>query len=303
MRKRFVFIIFFIISASGIFVFIVNEYIKRLEKNAIESYMKSIQNELKEYSFDMAVSNVECKGFVKHTCKINNARIYNNLEINLKDITLSINNISHNNIGVLISIDEINHNDYNPFLSLLPNKFRYTLNLHKIDSKLGFVMLERFVYLNFDSFDINANIDLLLRDTKIRNKSIFYILKEWFDNTTPSFYEYSLDNLTMSIKSKDNRHKNNELINILKITNTIDKTKLNNNKLISKYLNELINDTYKIIDGTTNEITLNITRKNPNISFFNLLNNEAATKKSLEIIEIINSINKTYNINLKTKSY
>ncbi|RDU57529.1 hypothetical protein [Helicobacter sp. MIT 99-5507] len=303
MRKRLVFIIFFIISASGVFVFIANEYTKRLEKNAIEAYMQSIQNELKEYSLDMIASDVECRGFIKHTCKINNARIYNNLEIDLTDITLSIKNISYNNISVLINIGKISHNNYNPFLSLLPNKFQYTLNLHKVDSKLGFVMLKRSVYFNFDSFDMNANLDLLLREKKNSNKSIFYILKEWFDNTTPSFYEYSIDNLAMRLNAKDGNYKNNKLIiNILKtLTNKIDKKQLNNNKLALKYLDELINSADKIIDKKANEVTLNVRRKNPDISFFNLLNKEAATKKSLEIIEIINSINETYNINLQTK--
>ena len=297
MRKRFVFIMFFVIFASGIFVFIANEYIKRLEKNAIESYMQSIQNELKEHYFNMIVSNVECKGFVKHICKIDNARIYNHLEINLENITLSIKDISYDHIGVLINIDKISHNDYNPYLSLLPNKFQYTLNLHKVDSKLGFLMLERSVYFDFDGFDMNANLDLLLREKKISNKSIFFILKEWFDNTTPSFYEYSLENLAMKINAKNNKNKS---IDILKtLINNIDKKQFDKNKLISTYLDELIENIYKIIDKKTNEVALNITRKNPNIIFFNLLNNEAATRKSLEIIEIINSINETYHINLK----
>ncbi|MBR7118486.1 MAG: hypothetical protein IKC84_03865 [Helicobacteraceae bacterium] len=302
MKKKFVFIVFFIISASGIFVFITNEYIKRLEKNAIEKYMQSIQNKLKEYSLNMTVSDVECKGFIKHTCKINDARIYNNLEINLKDITLSIKDISYNNIGVLINIDKISHNHYNSYLSLLPNKFQYILNLHKIDSELGFIMLERSIYFDFDNFNMNANLNILFREKKMRNKSIFYILKEWFDHTTPSFYEYSLHYLTAQLSSKDNRSKNDELINILKILiNNIDKKRLNNNKLVLKYLDELIDNAYKIIDGKTSEVTLNITRKNPNISFFNSLHSEAMTKKGLEIIEIINSINETYNINLKVE--
>ena len=53
------------------------------------------------------------------------------------------------------------------------------------------------------------------------------------------------------------------------------------------------------INGKIDKISLNVSKKHPDIVFFNLLSNEAAIKKSLEIIEIINSINETYNINLK----
>lgn len=301
MKKRFIFIIFFIIVASGIFVFIANEYLKRIEKKAIDSYIKSIQNEFQEYLFDTAVSNVECSGFVKHICKIDKAKIYNDdIKIDLKNIQLAIKDISYDNIGVSIDIEKISHNDYaNTYLSLLPNEFRYTINLQKVDSKLGFVMLKRSVNVDFNSLDINANLDILLREKKFRDKSIFHILKEWLDNTTPSFYEYSLDSLILELNSKNSKYGDTKLEGILTtLTNEIN-SKQSNNKLVTKYFNELVNHSYKIINGNIDKVTLDITRKNPDIIFFNLLSKEAAIKKSLEILEVTDSINETYNINLK----
>ncbi len=299
MKKRAVFIIIIGVCAAGFFLFIANEYLKRLEQNAIKTYINSIQNELEGYSLNTKIAPVECSGFLKHICTIKFANIYNDkINIELNNINLRIKNITYNNISVNIEINNITHNNKNPYLSLLPNKFIYTLNLHKEDSKLGFVTLERNVYLDFNDFDLDAKLNILLREKKFRNKSIFYLLKEWFDNTTPSFYEYSINNIMMHIKTKGNKINDTKIINVLKeIEKDINKGK--NTKLALNYFNKIMENSYKIINGRTNNILLDISKKHPNITFFNLLSNEAAIKKSLEIIEIINSINETYNINLK----
>ena len=284
MKKKVIFIIIFIILTSGIFVFIANEYLKRLEQNAIETYIKSIQDELQGYLLNTQISQIECQGFIKHICTIKSTNIYNNkINIELNDIKLKIKDITYDNISVAIEIGDIKHNNKNPYLLLLPNRFTYTLNLHKEDSKLGF---------------LNAELNLLLREKKFQNKNIFYILKEWFDNTTPSFYEYSINSIKMQLKTKDNKATNTKLANILKeITKDINKGK--NTKLALNYFNQIMEGSYKIINGKIDKISLNVSKKHPDIVFFNLLSNEAAIKKSLEIIEIINSINETYNINLK----
>lgn len=299
MKKKVIFIIIFIILTSGIFVFIANEYLKRLEQNAIETYIKSIQDELQGYLLNTQISQIECQGFIKHICTIKSTNIYNNkINIELNDIKLKIKDITYDNISVAIEIGDIKHNNKNPHLLLLPNRFTYTLNLHKEDSKLGFVTLERSIYFDFNDFDLNAELNLLLREKKFQNKSIFYILKEWFDNTTPSFYEYSINSIKMQLKTKDNKATNTKLANILKeITKDINKGK--NTKLALNYFNQIMEGSYKIINGKIDKISLNVSKKHPDIVFFNLLSNQAATKKSLEIIEIINSINETYNINLK----
>ena len=102
----------------------------------------------------------------------------------------------------------------------------------------------------------------------------------------------------MQLKTKDNKATNTKLANILKeITKDINKGK--NTKLALNYFNQIMEGSYKIINGKIDKILLNVSKKYPDIVFFNLLSNEAAIKKSLEIIEIINSINETYNINLK----
>lgn len=312
MNKKSAFTIFFTIFSVGIFLFTVNEYLKRVEKKAIETYLNSIQNEFSEYSLNITIDPVTCKGIIRHKCNIENIKISDkDTEITLKNNSAKITNISHNSIGVEFSIDDISHNSYtNPYLALLPMKFTYKLNLQKQDSKLGYVLLNRSIYLDFNDFDMNINLDILLREKIFRNKSILFLLKEWFDSTTPSFYEYSLDTLMINLSSKKQKTLHSTYLDkrstTLKLL--IDKSKaiyqkdkaLFNNNLITDYFNRFVKNSYELLDNKINTIELDIKRKNQDLVFFNLLSNEASIKKVLEIMQIIDSINETYEINLST---
>lgn len=309
MNKKSIFTIFFIIFSIAICTLIANEYLKRVEKNAIEVYLASIKNEFLEYTLKVDINPVVCSGFIKHNCNIDNIKIYNkNIEIKLKDIYIAITNISSNDIGVVFSINKIEKTSYvNPYLKLIPSKFTYKLNLLKKDSRLGYIMLNRSINLSFDNINMDINLDMLLREKKFSNKNILFLLKEWFDSSTPSFYEYSLDNLKLSIQenktiktgrlnqSNDNLKK---LIQHLKL-NSFKEEDFFQNKIIIKHVNDLVESLYELLEGKIKSINLKITRKNEDLVFFNLLTNEAMIKKFLEIQQILNSINETYNIKLK----
>ncbi|RAX54716.1 hypothetical protein CCY99_02860 [Helicobacter sp. 16-1353] len=303
MKKKLVFTIFFIIFAIGIFLFTANEYLKRIEQNAIETYLYSIKNESLEYALNIEINPVVCKGFIRHQCNISNIKIYDNkIEISLQNASAKIIDISHDSIEVAFHIDEITYNSHTN-LALLPRKFTYTLNLQKQDSRLGYVLLNRSIYLDFNTFDININLDILLREEIFRNKSILFLLKEWFDNTTPSFYEYSLDTLKININSK--KIKNESHNPSISLKSIIDKYQQENplfhNDFANHYFNEFIKDTYRLLDNKIDTLDLSIKRKNQNLVFFNLLSDEASKKKILEIIQVLNSINETYKIDLQTR--
>lgn len=316
MKKKTFFTLLLIVIASGILAFTINESLKRIEKNAIEVYLDSIKSEFAEHLIKVSIDEVVCNGFIKHTCKIPTIKIINqkqaqNLEITLQDIDISITHISHKDIGVIFKINKIQHNSaHNPYLVLLPQAFTYTLSLQKQDSALGYVAINRSIYLAFNHFTLDINLNVLLRGQLFRDKSIFFLLKEWFDSTTPSFYEYSLNSLTFHIASTQ---KNIDPKYIQTMKNTLDlvlhhtqkEYKRHNtrakNTLLTHYFDKLIDNYYDLLRGKIATINLNVERSNKYLEFFNLISNEASLKKSLEILETLESINETYRIDFEAK--
>ncbi|RDU64765.1 hypothetical protein [Helicobacter sp. MIT 14-3879] len=306
--KKIIFSIIFILLTSALFLFIANEYIKRLEIKAIINYIDALKDELKEYLLNITHSDVACIGFIKHSCNIKNIEIESKKsKIILENVRLSIINLSFKQIGVEASIDKISHNiTQNPYFVFIPERLIYHINLKKEDSALGYIMLNRHLYLDFNKFNIDINFDILLRDNLFRNKNIIFLLKEWFNTNTPSFYEYSLDSLNIEVNANNindfyNKHFNNYnllLSNIItELSNSFTKNMLNNKGIFKSFMNlsyELLNDKLK-------NIILNVKRKNNKLIFFNILSDEASTKKIAEIEQVLNSINDTYKITINKK--
>ncbi len=308
MSKNIIVTISFIVLLIGLFLFTANEYVKRVEKRVIDTYLQSISNEFREHSFKIEMDSTICSGFIKHICTIDNVTIYNyDPEILLKDIKIEITNITNNQIGVRFSVDNISHTfSANPYFIFLPTKLTYSLHLIKQDSALGYVMLDRAMYLDFDKFDVNLEFNTLLREKKFRNKSIVFLLKEWFDQTTSSFGEYSLDNLNVSIQAKDIndyyatyfKKYDTSISAMMKDTKNVIKQNDFNNELTTEYFDKLIESLGSLLDGKINKIHLDVRRNNDNLIFFNQLSDDASLRKILEITEILDSINSTYNIQL-----
>ncbi len=302
MSKKGLFSLVFVIISLGICLLVANEYLKRIETKAIDSYLNSLKSELSEKLLYLNFSQVQCSGFFKHSCKINDISldsisllnmpfISQNRKITFSDTSLAITDLNTRRISVAVNIGTISQN-----LIFLPKNFSYLVSLTKQDSALGYVMLDRVLKLDIGNISVSINFAVLIREKRFRNKSILFLLKEWFDPATPSFYEYSLEKLDISLKAKDaintafyeaNSENLQYLIDNLNITNP--------------HFEALTNATISLMKNEITSIDFSVRRKNADLVFFNTLTDTATTKKALEIKEILDSINESYEITMQTQ--
>lgn len=293
-KKAFFSIIFFIISL-GICLLIANEYLKRVEIKAINRYLHTLQNETKSHSINLTFSPVVCFGFIKHNCKSDRIKLdssnFEGKNVVLKDTSLSIVRLDNKQIAVQIKIGEISQN-----LIFLPKNFAYEIGLEKQDSALGYIMLNHLLDFNIGNITGKVNLAILVRDKRFKNKNILFLLKEWFDTDTPSFYEYSLDSLNITLEAKGSVDSAFFAKNKQKITQYLSVLETQN-----PHFDELIKATNQMLLGRIKNISFLAQRKNTDLQFFHSLSKEATMEKTLEIKEILQSIDDSYMINLKTR--
>lgn len=322
MNKKVLFSLTFIIISLGICLLIANEYLKRVEMKAINSYFTSLKRELGEKQLNLDFSQTQCGGFFKHTCKINDITLGNigfnapsssiaidmaenitpnipqniplawqNRQITFSNTSLAITDLNTNKIAVSVNIGKISQT-----LIFLPKNFAYSISLAKQDSSLGYVMLDRILNLDIGNIAVSVNFAVLIREKRFANKSVLFLLKEWFDPTTPSFYEYSLEKLDISLKAKDAI--NNEFYE----ANSENLRYLQDNlNITNKHFESLANAIISLMKNEISSIDFSVRRKNADLVFFNTLTDTATTKKALEIKEILDSINDSYQITMQTK--
>lgn len=298
MSKKAFFSVVFLAISIGICLLIANEYLKRVETKAINRYLSTLQRELETHSIHLNFSPLTCSGFIKHHCKIDRIEVdsailqdsLNGKKIILNDFSLAMVGLSNANIAVQIKIGEISQN-----LIFLPKNFTYKISLTKQDSALGYIMLDRVLDFNIGNVVGKANIAVLVREKRFRNKSILFLLKEWFDPDTPSFYEYSLEKLEITLKAKNAVDSAFFMANEDKIQNLL--SHINFQK--SSFKN-LITATNKLMKNEIKSIDFRVWRKNADLIFFNTLSSKATTKKADEISEILDSIDESYEIHLST---
>lgn len=295
MNKRVFFSAIFIVMSLGICLFIANEYLKRVEIKAINSYLSTLKNEFYTKQIALDFSQTQCAGFIKHTCKIssieldsNNAHFLQNHQITLKNTSISIIDLNRKKITLNLNIDAIMHN-----LLFLPRNFTYFISLQKQDSKLGYVMLDRVLHLDIGNVAVSVYFSVLMRDKRFRDKNIAFLLKEWLDTDTPSFYEYSLEKLDISLNAKDRVKTAFYKANSENLQGLID-----NLNITSPHFEALKNATLRLMQNEISSIDFSVKRKNADLVFFNTLNESATTKKALEIKEIVDSIDENYEISI-----
>lgn len=315
MSKKGLFSLTFIIVSLGVCLLIANEYLKRVEMKAINSYFTSLKQELGEKNLSLDFSQTQCSGFFKHSCKISDITLGNinfdspnalesqsnitqnlppswqNRQITFSNTNLAITKLNTNNIAVSVNIGAISQS-----LIFLPKNFSYLVSFTKQDSALGYVMLDRVLKLDIGNIAVSVNFAVLIREKRFRDKSILFLLKEWFDPATPSFYEYSLEKLDISLKAKDAINSefyeaNSENLRYLQ----------DNLNITNKHFEALANAIISLMKNEISNIDFSVRRKNADLVFFNTLTDTATTKKALEIKEIIDSINDSYNITMQTK--
>lgn len=317
MSKKGLFSLTFIIVSLGVCLLIANEYLKRVEMKAINSYFTSLKQELGEKNLSFDFSQTQCSGFFKHSCKISDITLGNinfdspnalesklesnitqnlplswqNRQITFSNTNLAITKLNTNNIAVSVNIGAISQS-----LIFLPKNFSYLVSFTKQDSALGYVMLDRVLKLDIGNIAVSVNFAVLIREKRFRDKSILFLLKEWFDPATPSFYEYSLEKLDISLKAKDAINSefyeaNSENLRYLQ----------DNLNITNKHFEALANAIISLMKNEISNIDFSVRRKNADLVFFNTLTDTATTKKALEIKEIIDSINDSYNITMQTK--
>lgn len=313
MSKKGLFSLIFVIISLGICLLVANEYLKRVEIKAINSYFTSLKSELSEKNLSLDFSQTQCSGFFKHSCKISDITLRNlsfdlasesqsniaqnlplswqNRPITFSDTSLVITKLNTNNIAVGVNIGAISQS-----LIFLPKNLAYLVSLTKQDSALGYVMLDRVLKLDIGNIAISVNFAVLIREKRFRDKSILFLLKEWFDPTTPSFYEYSLGKLDISLKAKgavnsEFYEANSENLRYLK----------DNLNITNKHFESLTNAIMSLMKNEISAIDFSVRRKNADLVFFNTLTDTATTKKALEIKEILDSINDSYNITMQTQ--
>lgn len=301
-KKIIVLIVLCGLCSIFVFLFIANEYYKIVQQKSIETYIVYIKQEFNDNNLKAQTTPVICKGFIKYDCSIKNAYISNNyINLEFDDIDIVVSNIGYNKAGVSFKIGKINNKTpSNKYSILIPNSFEYYLNIIKEDSKLGYLILNRAVNMGFKKFNLNLNLDILIRDKVFSNKNIISILKQWFDDTTPSFYEYNLDNLNVNISLNSPLNKSNAA-KFKSILNELKNVKIFNTSYANAYFLSFINKTYELLDSKFNNISAKIYRKNNDLIFFNQLTNDASMSKILEIMQILNSIDETYKITLYSK--
>lgn len=280
MNKKAFFSVIFIVISFGVCLLIANEYLKRVEIKAINSYLSTLKGEIIDKQVELDFSQVLCSGFFKHSCKISNislnsrqSPILQDSKIKLTDTSLTITDLNTQKIALAVKIGAISQTKM-----FLPKNFAYTISLTKQDSTLGYVMLNRVLNLDIGNVAVSVNFAVLIREKRFRNKSVLFLLKEWIDPDTPSFYEFSLESLDISLKSKN-------------AVNTAFFV-----RLIVVFFN-LSKCGFVIF--RLSSIDFSVKRKNKDLVFFNTLSDSATTKKTLEIREILDSINDSYAVELK----
>lgn len=293
-KKAFFSIIFFIISL-GICLLIANEYLKRVEIKAINRYLNTLQNEAKSHSINLIFSPIECFGFIKHSCKSDRIELdssnFEGKNVVLKDTSLSIVRLDNKQIAVQIKIGEISQN-----LIFLPKNFAYEIGLQKQDSALGYIMINHLLDFNIGNITGKVNLAILIRDKRFRNKNILFLLKEWFDTDKPSFYEYSLESFNITLEAKGSVDSAFFKANEENLNNLLSRLNFNN-----PHLTNFLSATQKLMKNEIKSIAFNAKRKNANLIFFNTLSPQATKKKASEIGEILDSIDESYAVNLKTQ--
>lgn len=302
LSKKGLFSLVFIIASLGICLLVANEYLKRVEMKAINNYFASLQRELGEKNLKLEVGQTQCIGFFKHTCNIDSISlnlinalnmpfIVQNRKIVFSDTSLAITDLNINQIAVAVNIGKISQN-----LIFMPKNFSYLVSLTKQDSALGYVMLDRVLKLDIGNIAISVNFAVLIREKRFRDKSILFLLKEWFDPTTPSFYEYSLEKLDISIKAKKTINSEFYEANSENLQYLIDSLNIANPHFMA-----FTNATISLMQNEITNINFSVRRKNADLVFFDTLTDTATTKKALEIKEILDSINDSYKITMQTK--
>ncbi|MGX2982885.1 hypothetical protein [Helicobacter sp. 23-1045] len=292
MKNRAFSSVFFIIILLGVCIFIANKYLAHIETNAANRYLSTLQSELNAHKITLNFAPINCTGFIKHTCEskqitLDSANFAESKQIILRNAKLAIKSLGLDNIVAEAKIGDISQN-----LILLPKNLTYNLALKKVDSALGYVMVER--RFDFTIGNIAGRVDLaiLVRDRRFANKSIFYLIKEWFDAETPSFYEYSLENLEVDLRAK----------------NAVDSAIFKKNEvamgaifdsLKNPHFAPLIDATKALMNNERKNLHFKITRKNADLKFFHTLSQRATHKKLSEIGEILASVDESYEVNLR----
>lgn len=293
-KKAFFSIIFFIISL-GICLLIANEYLKRVEIKAINRYLHTLQNETKSHSINLTFSPVVCFGFIKHHCKSDRIELdssnFEGKNVVLKDTSLSIVRLDNKQIAVQIKIGEISQN-----LIFLPKNFAYEIGLEKQDSALGYIMLNHLLDFNIGNITGKVNLAILVRDKRFKNKNILFLLKEWFDTDTPSFYEYSLDSLNITLEARGSVDSAFFKANEENLNNLLSRLNFHN-----PHFTNFLSAMQKLMKNEIKSIDFTARRKNANLIFFNTLSTQATKKKASEIGEILDSIDESYAVHLKTQ--
>lgn len=296
MNKKAFFSVIFIVISFGVCLLIANEYLKRVEIKAINSYLSTLKGEIIDKQVELDFSQVLCSGFFKHSCKISNislnsrqSPILQDSKIKLTDTSLTITDLNTQKIALAVKIGAISQTKM-----FLPKNFAYTISLTKQDSTLGYVMLNRVLNLDIGNVAVSVNFAVLIREKRFRNKSVLFLLKEWIDPDTPSFYEFSLESLDISLKSK------NAVNTAFYEANSKHLQYLLDNLNITKpHFERLKNATISLTKNEISSIDFSVKRKNKDLVFFNTLSDSATTKKTLEIREILDSINDSYAVELK----
>lgn len=302
MKKRTFSSIFFIILSLGICLFVANEYLKRVEVGAINRYLGTLQSELGAHKIALNFAQIACAGFIKHTCKsgeivldsanfgldLVHKNAHKNAHTNkiiLRDASLAITDLSTRKVAVQAKIGDISQN-----LILLPKHFAYTLGLEKVDSALGYVVIERAFDFSVGGVTGRVNLAVLVRDKRFANKSILFLLKEWFDADTPSFYEYSLERLEVDLEARGS---------VDSALQTYLAQNLASLDVQNPHLKPLLSAITKLANNGRKKLHFRAKRKNADLVFFHTLSDIATRKKMSEISEILASIDENYQVILE----
>lgn len=275
-----------------------NEYLKRIEVGAINRYLGTLQSELGAHKVALNFAQITCAGFIKHTCAsgeivLDSANFgldlaHKNAHTNkiiLRDASLAITDLSTRKVAVQAKIGDISQN-----LILLPKHFTYHLGLEKVDSALGYVMVERAFDFSVGGVTGRVNLAVLVRDRRFANKSILFLVKEWFDADTPSFYEYSLEKLEVDLEARGR---------VDSALQTYLAQNLARLEVQSPHLKPLLSEVTKLANNERKTLHFRANRKNADLVFFHTLSDIATRKKMSEISEILASIDENYQIILE----
>lgn len=271
-----------------------NEYLKRVEVGAINRYLGTLESELDTHKIALDFTQITCTGFIKHTCEsgeivLDSTNFKRNLAIEkldskiiLRGASLAITDLSTNKVAVQAKISDISQN-----LILLPKRFTYRISLEKVDSALGYVMVERAFDFSVGGVNGRVNLAVLVRDKRFANKSILFLLKEWFDADTPSFYEYSLERLEVDLEARgkvDSALQNYLAQNLAGL------------EAQNPHLKPLLNNITKLANNERKKVRFRANRKNTDLAFFHTLSDVGTRKKMSEISEILASVDENYQI-------